>query len=225
MRKGFQRQASGLLGHFEEPAANKFPLEETPAEEILVAAAKGGMNQAFGVLVERHYRRIFGLVLRYVRIREDAEDIVQQAFQRAYIGLHRFEGKSSFSTWLTSIAINEALMLLRRNRARREVAIDDSSGTEESPRCFSIRDSAVGPEASYLKEEAAEILSGALSRLTPGVRKAIELRELRELSTRETARRMGLSIAAVKARVFHGRKKLCKIIGKSRTSRNAALND
>jgi RNA polymerase sigma-70 factor (ECF subfamily) len=214
---------SGLLGQFEKPTTNHLSRKGTPPEDILVATAKSGENQAFGILFERHHRRIYGLVLRYVRIREDAEDIVQQTFQKAYISLHRFEGRSSFSTWLTSIAINETLMLLRRNRARREVAIDESGNPEETPRCLSICHSGIGPEAGYLQEEAAEILSAAMNHLTPRVRKAIELRELGELSTRETARRMGLSVPAVKARIFHGRKRLRTIIGKIR--RNAVFQD
>ena len=217
--------SSGFLGQFEKPVANRLSWKGTPAEEILVATAKSGENQAFGVLFERHHRRIYSLVLRYVRFREDAEDIVQQTFQKAYISLHRFEGRSSFSTWLTSIAIHEALMLLRRNRARREVAIGESNNPEESPLRLSICDSGVGPEASYLQEEAAEILSAAMCRLTPRVRKAIELRELGELSTRETARRMGLSVPAVKARIFHGRKNLRKIIRKRQISRDAVFED
>jgi RNA polymerase sigma-70 factor (ECF subfamily) len=216
---------SGLLGQFEKLAANHLSWRGTPPEEILVATAKSGENQAFGILFERYHRRIYSLVLRYVRIHEDAEDIVQQTFQKAYISLHRFEGRSSFSTWLTRIAINEALMLLRRNRARREVAIDESDNPEETPHSLSICDSGIGPEASYLQEEAAEILSAAMYRLTPRVRKAIEFRELRELSTRETARRMGLSVAAVKARIFHGRKNLRKIIANRRVSRDAVFND
>src|SRR5215472_11990765 len=145
---------SGLLGQFEKLAANHLSWRGTPPEEILVATAKSGENQAFGILFERYHRRIYSLVLRYVRIHEDAEDIVQQTFQKAYISLHRFEGRSSFSTWLTRIAINEALMLLRRNRARREVAIDESDNPEETPRCLSICHSGIGPEARYLQEEA-----------------------------------------------------------------------
>jgi len=215
---------SGILDQFEKPGASHISWMGTAPEKILVAAAKNGEKQAFGTLVERHHRRIYGLVLRYVRIREDAEDVVQQTFQRAYIGLPRFEGKSAFSTWLTSIAINEALMLLRRTRSRREVAIEESSNPEETPRYLSICDPGIGPEGSYLKEEAAEILSAAMNRLSPRLRKAIELRELGELSTRETARQMGLSVAAVKARVFHGRRKLRKIIRVRSITRDAIFN-
>lgn len=182
------------------------------ADEVLVAAAKDGDEQAFGVLIERHHQRILALALRYVRVREDAEDIVQQTSQKAFVYLHRFEEKSSFSTWLTRIAINEALMLLRRGRLLREVSIDESSNREETSRDLELSDSSTNPEASCLRQEAARILSAAMHKLKPPVRTAVELRELGELSTRETARRMGLSVSAVKARVFHGRRRLRKTL-------------
>ena len=90
-------------------------------DEELVAATKSGDELAFETLVKRHQRRIFALAFRYTRVREDAEDIVQETFQKAFVHLQKFEGKSSFSTWLTRIAINEALMSLRRRRALHEV--------------------------------------------------------------------------------------------------------
>ncbi len=182
------------------------------ADEALVAATKGGDELAFDILVRRHRPRIFALALRYARVREDAEDIVQQTFQRAFVHLHQFEGRSSFSTWLTRIAINEALMLLRRGRALREVSIEEPSNTKEASGDLEVSDSSPDPEATCLQREAAQILSAAMHKLTPPVRTAVELRELGELSTRETALRMGLSVAAVKARVFLGRRKLRKIL-------------
>src|SRR5882762_4417846 len=98
------------------------------ADEVLVSAAKNGNQRAFEVLVERHQQRMLAFARRYTRVREDAEDVVQQTFQKAFIHLNKFQGKSSFSTWLTRIAINEALMLMRRRRALHEVPADDSSG-------------------------------------------------------------------------------------------------
>jgi len=178
------------------------------AEKALVAAAKAGDEQAFEALVKRHQRRIFALAMRYTRVREDAEDIVQQTFKSAFIYLKTFEGKSSFATWLTRIAINQALMLLRRGRALREVSLDDSNSDNGTKLRIEIADSSPDPETSYLQRERARNLSAAVEQLTPGMRAALELRELLELSTRETAQRMGLSVAAVKARLLHGRKSL-----------------
>ena len=174
----------------------------------LVAGAKRGNREAFEILVERHQRRILAVALGFTRIQEDAEDIVQQSFQKAFVHLHKFEGKSSFSTWLTRIAINEALMLLRRGRGLREVSMDDSNGNEEAAFGLEIPDSSPSPESTYSQQEQERILFAAMKDLRPGIRRAIELRELEELSIEETAGVMGLSVGAVKARVFHGRRKL-----------------
>jgi RNA polymerase sigma-70 factor (ECF subfamily) len=177
-------------------------------DAVLVAAAKTGEARAFELLVERHEGKIFSLAHRMTRNREDAEDVVQQSFQKAFIHLRTFQSQSLFSTWLTRIAINEALMLLRRRRGTHEVPIEESTREDETPRPLDFPDSGPNPEDSCSRREQERILSAALSELTPGTRKAIELRELGELSTRETAQVMGLSVGAVKARVFHGRKKL-----------------
>ena len=178
------------------------------ADEVLVSAAKNGNQRAFEVLVERHQQRMLAFARRYTRVREDAEDVVQQTFQKAFIHLNKFQGKSSFSTWLTRIAINEALMLVRQGRALREIPVDDSNDHGAAASATEIADASPDPETSYLRRERVQILSETLGNLRPGMRKAIELRELAELSTEETARRMGISVAAVKARIFHARKKL-----------------
>jgi len=180
----------------------------TQEEAALVAGAKIGDAAAFELLVQRHERKIFSLAQRMTRNREDAEDVVQQSFQKAFVHLKNFEGESLFSTWLTRIAINEALMLLRRRRGSREVPIAESNTEDETALPLDIPDAGPNPEDSCLQREQERILSAAVNELTPGMRKAIELRELGELSTGETAQIMGLSVGAVKARVFHGRRKL-----------------
>ena len=181
-------------------------------EAAFVLAAKSGDGQAFEILVERYQQRILATARRFTRNREDAEDIVQQSFQKAFVYLHKFEGKSCFSTWLTRIAINEALMLLRRGRGLREVSIDDLSGNEETAPGLEIPDSREGPESAFLLDERSRILSAALDKLRPGIRTAIELRDLGELSTKEVARVLGLSIEAVKGRVYQGRKRLHQVL-------------
>jgi RNA polymerase sigma-70 factor, ECF subfamily len=201
---------SSLVDKSNKPEATSAVSSDRVAEKVLVAAAKAGDELAFETLVKRHQRRIFVLSLRYTRVREDAEDIVQQTFKKAFIYLDMFQGKSSFATWLTRIAINQALMLLRRGRALREVSLDDSTSDYGTAVRLEISDEGPDPETSCLQQERARILSAALGQLTPGMRAALELRELLELSTRETAQRMGLSVAAVKARLFLGRKSLRK---------------
>lgn len=202
-----------LTDHMEraKPAGAPGDLHATD-DATLVAAAKNGEATAFAMLVERHERKIFYVALRMTRNREDAEDVAQQSFQKAFVHLNSFVGKSSFSTWLTRIAINEALMVLRKIRGWREVLIDDVNGNADTAASMEIPAATPDPEASYSRQERQRILSSAMKELTPGMRKTIELRELDELSTRETARAMSLSVSAVKARVFHGRKKLREAI-------------
>lgn len=200
-----------LVNQFRKPAATIPPLhilaEEDDAQ--LVAGAKGGSNEAFEVLVRRYQTRILSAAWRFTRNREDAEDVAQQSFQKAFIHLQQFEGNSSFSTWLTRIAMNEALMSLRKKRASPEVPMEESSMKNEGGTLpLDFPDSGPNPEDSCLQQEREQILSAAMQELTPGMRTAIELRELRELSTEETARVMGLSAQAVKGRAFHGRRKL-----------------
>ena len=198
------------MNHTAKPASTCST--DPAAEQMLVVAAKNGEEQAFEDLFERHKRKIFLVALRYTRVREDAEDIVQQTFQKAFIYLQRFEGKSALSTWLTRIAINEALMFLRKRGTAREVPIDDVSSLGETTPAHELADSGPDPEAACAQREEAEILSAAMRQLRPGVRKAIELRELGELSNRDTAAHMGVSIGTVKARVFHARRKLAKAL-------------
>jgi RNA polymerase sigma-70 factor, ECF subfamily len=199
-----------LMRAIDEANATSSPANRPVAEEdaLLVAAAKARNTRAFELLVERHEQKIFSMAKRITRNREDAEDVVQQSFQKAFIHLKKFEGNSLFSTWLTRITINEALMLLRSKRGSREVSIEESSTKTESALPLDFVDSAPNPEDHCLDREQEQILFAALNKLRPGIRKAIELRDLDELSIGETALVMGLSVTAVKGRVFHGRRKL-----------------
>src|SRR6266446_7380394 len=143
-----------------------------------------------------------------MRTKEDAEDVMQESFQLAFIHLKSFKGGSRFSTWLSRIAINASLMKLRRKQYLRDVSLDESAETEELSFRLEVEDQGLNPEQLYAHKERQQILFEAMNELTPGMRKAIELRELGERSTKETAQVMGISASAVKARVFHGRRKL-----------------
>ncbi len=174
----------------------------------LVAAAKNGNRKAFEILVKRHQQRIFFVARRITRRREDAEDVVQQSFQKAFTHLGKFEGRSAFSTWLTRITVTEALMFLRRGRSLREVFIDDLNGNEETTVPLDLPDSSPNPEVIYSQREQVEILSSAINELPYGTRRAFQLHELDERSPQETAQIMGISVGALKGRMFHGRRKL-----------------
>src|SRR5215813_8384784 len=131
-------------------------------DHVLALAAQRGEAQAFEILFKRYQPKIFATALRFTRVHEDAEDIVQETFQKAFIHLHQFEGKASFSTWLTRIAINEALMSLRKRRGIREVSIENSSDDESGALDLQIYDSGPDPEVTFSKREVTEILRSAV---------------------------------------------------------------
>jgi len=177
-------------------------------EYAFLAAAKRGDSAAFGILCKQSANTVFRVARRIMRNDEDAEDIVQESFQRAFVHVKSFKGDSRFSTWLSRIAINAALMKLRKKDHLRHVSLDESGEPEQPSSHIDVEDQGPNPEQLYAQKERQRILSEAMSDLTPGMRKAFELRELDERSTEETARMMGISVGAVKARLFHGRRKL-----------------
>ena len=187
---------------------------ETPiaSEEALVLAAKNGDGQAFELLFKDLRQKVLAVAMRYTPTRDDAEDVLQVSFQKAFVHLHTFKGQSSFCTWLTRIAINESLMLLRRSRGQSEVSIDEEFINGELSSSFNITDSYPDPEAAYLRREAARHLHIAINRLRPNQRRVIVLRELKECSTKETAQRLGVSVNATKANLFRGRTKLRQVL-------------
>ncbi len=201
-----------LTNHVEPRGEVRAPGEvRTTEDETLVAAAKKGHTIAFEALVERHRRTILSVAQRITRNREDAEDVTQQSFQQAFVHLDEFAGDSSFSTWLTRIAINEALMLLRKNRGSREVSVEDSSGDVAASRFLDIPDSGPSPEGHYWRLQQRRILVLAMAQLKPEARTAIQLRDLGDRSVRETAQILGISASAVKSRRYHGRAKLREV--------------
>src|ERR1700730_16493776 len=126
-------------------------------EYVLLLAAKTGDSAAFEILCKQSANTVFHIARRIMRNNEDAEDVVQESFQQAFIHLKRFNGDSRFSTWLSRIAINAALMKLRKKRLVRDVSLDESSGTEESSSRLSLEDQAPNPEQLYAQNERQRI--------------------------------------------------------------------
>ena len=192
-------------------------------ETTLVAEARAGSAEAFTTLLNQYDRNIYRLAMNITANREDAEDVLQETFLKAYTHLDRFEGHSRFYTWLVRIAVNEALMKLRRRRGERTVSLDEPVESEEDSRGLirELEDWADNPEQGFRKQELAEILNGALQELSPAYRTVVVLRDVEELSTEETAEVMGLSVPAVKSRLLRGRLKLrerlTKIFKRGRT--------
>jgi RNA polymerase sigma factor (sigma-70 family) len=175
------------------------------SDEALVAAAKNGHSGAFDDLYKRHAEKMFRITYRITRNREDAEDAVQECFLKVFLHLKNFDGRSRFSTWLTRIAMNAALMKLRKNHASREVPIGVSVETSEPCSEHQSSDVSPNPEERCTKSEREAILRDAIAKLRPRIRKALEIHKLQERSLEETADVLGTSVGAAKARVFHAR--------------------
>jgi RNA polymerase sigma-70 factor (ECF subfamily) len=175
------------------------------SEGQLIAAAKSGRRAPFGELCERHMKQVSYVIRRITRNREDAEDTAQECFLNAFVHLKDFDGRSQFATWLTRIAINAALMKLRKNRGAREVAIGEPNPSSEPAAQREFRHDAPDPEESCSLRERKRIVKSAISRLRPRARSVVELIHLQEHSIRETAQILGISTGAVKARMFHAK--------------------
>jgi RNA polymerase sigma-70 factor (ECF subfamily) len=175
------------------------------SEEQLIAAAKTRSRAPFGELFERHGKKVFRVIYRIMRNREDAEDAAQECFLNAFVHLKDFDGRSQFATWLTRIAINAALMKLRKNRAAREVPIDEPNPSSEPAAQREFRHDAPDPEQSCSLRERKRMVESAISGLRPRTRNVVELIHLQEHSIIETAQILGISTGAVKSRMFHAK--------------------
>jgi RNA polymerase sigma factor (sigma-70 family) len=173
----------------------------------LLATAESGEAAALDTQYRAHAEKLFRTVHRITRNREDAEDAVQDSFLRAFIHLKSFDGRSTFSTWLTRIGINSALMILRKKRNFREIS---AYGRCVDKTLWEVPDSAPNPEIRWAEREQEGILRDAISNLRPKVRRALELQILEHRSVEETAAQIGISVAAAKGRVFHAKAALRK---------------
>ena len=189
-------------------------------ESLLVGAARGGDVGAFEQLVRRYDRNVFRIAQHITQNREDAEDVVQDAFLKAFQNLGQFQGQSKFYTWLVRIAVNEALMRLRRRRPERMVSLDEDVKTEEDSMPREVADWAPNPEQLYTQAELKDILSKTIAGLPPGFRTVFVLRDVEGLSTEETAEALSLSIPAVKSRLLRARLQLRERLNKFFKRRN-----
>ena len=182
--------------------------EEIHPDVALVERAKEGDIEAFDTLVRQYERQIFRVAQHITQNREDAEDITQDAFLKAYEKLAQFQGNSKFSTWLTRIAVNESLMRLRKRKTSKTVSMDQDVQTEEGaiPRDFA--EWRPNPEQTFDQAELSDILRRTIQGLPPGFRTVFTLRDIENLSTEETAQALGLSIPAVKSRLLRARLQL-----------------
>ena len=194
---------------------------EPLTEELqLVQAAKGGDVSAFEDLVKRYDRNVFRIAQHITQNREDAEDVVQDAFLKAYQNLGQFQGQSKFYTWLVRIAVNEALMRLRRRRPERMVSLDEDVKTEDDSVPREVADWSPNPEQQYSQAELKDILTRTIQGLPPSFRTVFVLRDVEGLSTEEAAEALDLSIPAVKSRLLRARLQLRERLSRYFQKRN-----
>ena len=152
-----------------------------------------------------HAKQILRITQRITNNREDAEDALQDSFLRAHVHLHDFDGRSSIATWLTRIAINSALMILRKRGGVSQVSIDNPGAPGTEALALIPVDRAPSPEAQYADLEVQALVRSAIGALRPSIRRALELQTLEERPVKEIAGSMSLSVPATKSRIFHAR--------------------
>jgi RNA polymerase sigma-70 factor (ECF subfamily) len=181
---------------------------QIPDEAVVLLQAREGDSKAFSELVRRYENKIFRLAMHITQNREDAEDVLQETFLKAYEHLDQFQGNSKFYTWIVRIAVNQALMKLRKRKTDKTVSMDETIDTGEDTVVREIMAWDENPEQRYSREEINQILSSAVDSLAPPYRAVFVLRDIEELSTEETAEALDLSIPAVKSRLLRARLQL-----------------
>ena len=189
-------------------------VQEASDDLALVHASKSGDLAAFEKLVKRYDRKLFRIAQHLTHNREDAEDVVQEAFLKAFLHLGQFREDAKFSTWLTRIAMNQSLMMLRKRRPTREVSIDNDFQSDDGNLPIDVADWAPNPEELYRAAQLREILGNTLEELGPGLRVVFVLRDIEGFSLEETAEVLELSVPAVKARSFRARLQLRERLSK-----------
>jgi RNA polymerase sigma factor (sigma-70 family) len=188
----------------------------TMPDNSLVALAKNGEHHAYVELCKRHSAMVLRTINRITRNKEDSEDALQDSLLRAFTHLPTFDGRSTFSTWLTRIAINSALMILRKKRARPESSFDDDAWGY-----FQIPDPSLDPERRFFSREGKRVLRQAVHSLPPLLRDVTVIRYAQEASLGEVAELTGISVAAVKSRLLRARNSLRRSMGEGETTRRS----
>src|SRR5258707_1524566 len=183
-------------------------------EEKLIRDGQRGDSQAVETLFRRYHRPLFQTALRVLGNAEDAEDALQDGLLSAYRNLKRFEGRSQFSTWLTRIVINAALMRRRSAKARPAVSLDETPREDELPATERFAAKGPNPEQVFEGTELREMISANLDELSPLLRTAFVLREMEGYSTGEAAKKLGVTANTLKARLWRARHQLADGVGR-----------
>src|SRR5277367_4646398 len=188
--------------------------EQKISEQKLIRAGQRGDALAIETLYRRYQRQLFQTALRVLGNAEDAEDALQDGLLSAYRNLKRFEGRSQFSTWLTRIVINAALMKRRSAKARPAISLDETQHEDELPASERFADDGPNPEQVYAGTEIREMINENLDELSPLLRTAFVLREVHGYSTGEAAKKLGVTENTLKARLWRARHQLAERLGR-----------
>jgi RNA polymerase sigma-70 factor, ECF subfamily len=206
------------------PSHNNVVIDECLSvwdDDLLVYAARTGHRGAFVELYERHSGKLLPIIYRITKNREDAEDALQNAVLSALVHMKSFEGRSTFTSWLTRIAINSALIVLRKRRGGTERSIEQMREDSGNPRTWEPPDHSATQEACYIQWESEELLRSAIQRLPCIFREAVNLQYAREYSSSQVADELGISLSAAKSRLMRGRRILRRRLSDTRL-RNAS---
>ena len=196
----------------------------TVREESLLHLALNGDLEALGPLFASYMPQLYRTALRVAGTPQDAEDALQDGLLRAVSHLQEFAGRSRFSTWLTSIVTNAALMRLRRIHPDRVISIDQKLDREDQPLANRIADPRPNPEEMYARQERLQILERGLQTLPAAYRNAVRLRDVQGMSTKEAAEALGLPLGSLKSQLHRGRLKLVEEVGEVRPAHKPAQN-
>jgi RNA polymerase sigma-70 factor, ECF subfamily len=218
------KETTGLIpigpSHLPESSANtgRIPEYSQASDEELLAAARSSDGPAFAELCRRHTESIQKRIFRMLRNREDTEDVLQDAIYKAFVHLQCFRGTCRFSVWLTQIAINSALMLMRKRRSRSEISYDRQANQGWESQTWEFPDRSPNPEQIYVKRQAIECMLVAVDRLSPPYRNLVEQFHCTEQSLQETAEKLGIKVSAAKSRLLRARLKIRSSLEKQRIS-------
>jgi len=185
---------------------------EPPNDQHLVVAARSGCRTAFNELCDLYSRRIYRTIFNITKNAQDTEDALQESFLRAFLALDSFEGRASFYTWLTRIAINSALAMLRKRRCRPESSLDSTSQQGDEGGLEAFRDLAPDPEQIFGQRQRQAKLMQAIHELPKSLREAVQARITGDCSVKEVAHRLNISQAAAKSRLYRARTRLGLLI-------------
>lgn len=185
------------------PTAASAAQNQALTDEEVVARVLGGETAMYEILMRRHNQRLYRAVRAIVRDEAEAEDVLQETYVLAYRALAQFEGRAQLSTWLTRIAVNEALARLRR--AARFDSLEETFDDDGPPRTLAVSDPRMSPETQAAGAETRALLEHAIDKLPLPYRQVFVLREVEGMNTEETAQSLGIPTDHVKTRLFRAR--------------------